>query len=503
MSNYLKTKEELLIYIKARTPFIVIESSERERVERMLTEIAYENSVIIDYYTASKQLTVLGGTRSLSEDINHDPLQYGFNKFKKNKHGIFAIGDITKIDSDNAYSRELLNLLYMAKESSSSVIVITADSIWSRLSVLGTKVSLDYPNQLEIVEIIRGFIDTYSGHYKVEWSEKDIVMVSTLLKGLSELQLENALSTELIAHGGLWIKNINKLVRKKDKLYGSVGAVQLISLPDNVYVSGMENLKAWLKLKKDVFFASDEILDYYHLKVPKGILLAGVPGCGKSFCAKMIAKEWGLPLYKFDIGTLFDKWMGESERKMRESLSFIDNVSPCVLWIDEIEKVLSTSDSSNDTGNRILGQFLFWLQESQSRVFLVATANNIQKLPAELFRKGRFSEIFFSDLPDEAEREDVIRLYTERSLHMNLPQDEIKRIVSATEGYSYADIETAIKEVSQLLVIDPKLAIDIDMIITQVKSIVPITQSNPELVEQCREWGRHKAINVSKKEVLD
>ncbi len=503
MSNYLDAKEELLIYIKARTPFIVIESSERDRVERMLTEIAQENNISIDYYTASKQLTSLERGSSTGENINHDPLQYGFNKFKKNKHGIFVIGDITKIDSDNAYSRELLNLLYMAKESSSSVLVITADSIWSRLSVLGTKVILDYPNQIEITEIIHKFINVYSGRFNIEWGEKDIVMVSTLLKGLSELQLENALSTELIAHGGLQIENINKLIKKKDKLYGSVGAVQLISLPESIYVSGMENLKTWLKAKKDVFFASDDVLKYYYLKAPKGLLLAGIPGCGKSFCAKMIAKEWGLPLYKFDIGMLFDKWMGESERKMRESLNFIDNVSPCVLWIDEIEKVLSTSDSSNDTGNRILGQFLFWLQESQSRVFLIATANNIQKLPAELFRKGRFSEIFFSDLPNEAEREDVIKLYVEQSLHKKLPLDEINRIAKVTDGYSYADIETAIKEVSQLLVVDPNLSINIDMIITQVQSIVPITKSNPELVSQCREWGRHKAINVSKKEVLD
>lgn len=503
MSNYLNAKEELLIYIKARTPFIVIESSERERVERMLTEIASENNICIDYYTASKQLSAMGGSRCAEEDINHDPLQYAFKKFKKSRHGIFVIGDITKIDSDNAYSRELLNLLYMAKESASSVIVITADQVWSRLSVLGTKVRLDYPHQTEIAEIIKHFIAMYSNRYKVEWSEKDIVMVSTLLKGLSELQLENALSTELIAHDGLWQRNINKLVKKKDKLYGSVGAVQLISLPDDVHVSGMENLKAWLEAKKDVFFASEEVLKYYHLKAPKGILLAGVPGCGKSHCAKMIAKEWGLPLYKFDIGTLFDKWMGESERKMRESLKFIDNVAPCVLWIDEIEKVLSTSDTSNDTGNRILGQFLFWLQESRSRVFLIATANNIQKLPAELFRKGRFSEIFFSDLPNEAERQDVIRLYAEHSLHVTLTDDEVERIVKVTEGYSYADIETAIKEVSQLLVAEPDVTVDIDMIITQVQGIVPITQSNPELVNQCREWGRHKAINVSKKEVLD
>ena len=497
MSNYSVAKQELLLYIRANTPLIVVESSERERIEKMLSEIACENSMTIEYYTDAKGLCSFGNRNIQPQDINNDPLQYGFSKFKRSKHSIFVIGDITNIENDNAFSREFLNLLYLAKENDSTVIVITADTIWTRLSVLGTMVKLDFPSQAEIVETINGFIKLYSSRYKVEWQEKDVTKVATLLKGLSEIQIENALSTEIIAHDGLLCSNINELVRKKDKLFGSVGAVQLIRLPKEVKVSGMQNLKAWLSHKKEVFFATDENLNKYHLKVPKGILLAGVPGCGKSFCAKMIAKEWGLPLYKFDIGNLFDKWMGESERKMREALKFIDNVSPCVLWIDEIEKMLSTSDSSNDTGNRILGQFLFWLQESLSRVFLVATANNIQKMPPELFRKGRFSEIFFADLPTERERADVINLYAMQSLHKVFTDDELLKIVKVTNGYSYADLETAIKEVSQMLIVHPDLEISMDMVIEQIQSIVPITKSNPELVESCRAWGREKAINVS------
>lgn len=501
MSNYTVTKQELLIYIKARTPFIVIESSERERVEKMLCELAEENHFLVDYYTDAKQLCTFGGNGMTKPvDINHDPLQYGFDKFKKARNTILAIGDITKIENDNAYSREFLNLLYLAKESASSVIIITGDAIWSRLSVLGAMVKLDFPNQTEIAANIREFIRQYSGRFHIEWDDRQITHVATLLKGLSEVQLENALSTELIAQGGLYAENITKLVKKKDRLFGGVGAVQLIRLPDVIKVSGMENLKRWLAAKKEIFFAPDELLHHHDLKVPKGILLAGVPGCGKSFCAKMVAKEWGLPLYKFDIGSLFDKWMGESERKMRESLQFIDNVSPCILWIDEIEKVLSTSDTSNDTGNRILGQFLFWLQESMSRVFLVATANNIQKLPAELFRKGRFSEIFFADLPTATERRDAIRLYADRSLHCEFGPDDVQRMVDVTEGYSYSDIETAIKEVAQVKLLDEKREITMDMIVTQIQSILPITKSNPELVEQCRMWGREKAINVSMEE---
>lgn len=501
MSSYLEAKKELIVYIRSRTPFIVVDSSERERVERMLTEISSEHQISFDYYTDSKQLsTISKGIFGSSCDVKQDPMRYGFDKFRKTKYSIFVIGDITRIDSDNSYSREFLNLLYMAKESMSTVIVITADPIWMRLSVLGTKVKLDFPDQLEMTATINDFIKMYSGRFRVEWTEKDVVKIATLLKGLSESQLENALSTEIIANDGLFPENICNLVKQKDKLYGSVGAVQLIHLPNTINVSGMSNLKKWLSTKKDVFYAPEELLQYYQLSTPKGILLAGIPGCGKSFCAKMIAKEWELPLYKFDIGALFDKWMGESERRMRESLSFIDNVSPCVLWIDEIEKVLSASDASNDTGNRILGQFLFWLQESKSRVFLVATANDIQKLPAELFRKGRFSEIFFADLPDKYERADVIKLYAKQSLHINLPEDAISQIVEVTEGYSYADIETAIKEVSQRMIAEPDLSITVDMIVEQIIGIVPIAKSNPELVEKCREWGKNKAINVSMKE---
>lgn len=497
MSNYLKAKEELLIYIKARTPFIVIESSERERVENMLRELSEEARLTVDYYTDAKQLITIGGRTNTATDVNHDPLSFGFEQFKRHKHQVFAIGDITKIDSDNAYSREFLNLLYMAKESVSTVIIITADTIWSRLSTLGVTVRLDFPDQAEIEAIINEYVKQYSGRFTIDWTKKDITQVATLLKGFSEIQLENVLSTELIANNGLFAENIGRLVKKKDRLFGSIGAVQSIKLPDNISVSGMGNLKSWLLQKKDIFYASDETLHHYDLKVPKGILLAGVPGCGKSFCAKMIAKEWGLPLYKFDIGNLFDKWMGESERKMRESLTFIDNVSPCVLWIDEIEKMLSTSDTSNDTGNRILGQFLFWLQESPSRVFLVATANNIGKLPPELFRKGRFSEIFFADLPSEDERRDVIDLYAKRSLHKTFSDSDLELLAKVTEGYSYSDIETAIKEVTQLVITEPEREITMDLIIGQIKGILPITRSNPELVAECRAWGREKAINVS------
>ena len=247
---------------------------------------------------------------------------------------------------------------------------------------------------------------------------EDELFLIKRIKIFTEIQIENILSNEIISEQGLLKKNIFKLTVQKDKLYAAVPSVQSIKVDRTLEVSGLESLKSWLKEKKSIFFSSDDQLNLYDLVPPKGILLSGVPGCGKSFSAKMIAKEWELPLYRFDIGSVYDKWMGESERRMRDALSFVDNVSPCILWVDEIEKALAVSDSGgNDTSQRILGQFLFWLQESKSRVFLVATANDISRLPSELFRKGRFSEIFFVDLPSVDERKTAIIQFSSKCLH--------------------------------------------------------------------------------------
>ena len=212
----------------------------------------------------------------------------------------------------------------------------------------------------------------------------------------------------------------------------------------------------------------------------------------------MVAKEWQLPLFRFDIGDVYDKWVGESERKMREALTFIDNVAPCIVWIDEIEKALSVSDSGNDTGKRVLGQFLFWLQESSSRVFLVATANDVQKLPPELFRKGRFSEMFFLNLPNREERKEAIREYTSRCLRRRIQEEEFELYVSASEGFSYADIEYVIKEAAEAELLYGENAVDKTKIIDLFHRVLPYERTNPESVEKIREWGRNRAIAASK-----
>ncbi|MBQ4066952.1 MAG: AAA family ATPase [Clostridia bacterium] len=497
MGNYNSTKAEVKNYICARTPLVVVDSPERERVERLLLEISTELDIRIGYYTDAKQVSVIGGEGT--KDADNDPLSFIASYFRKNRNSTFAFGDVKRISEDNVYSREVLNILYLAKEMNCTLILITADTVWSRLSQFGMLTTLDYPDMNERTEQIETFVRTYRSRYPISLSEEDIRMAATLLRGFTEIQIDNILSTTLINNRGLAKEHLYELTGQKSRLYSSVSSIQKVNVSRELTVSGLEVLKGWLEEKKNVFFASDEALRERDLTTPKGILLCGVPGCGKSLSAKMVSKEWELPLFRFDLGTIYDKWVGESEKKMKEALRFIDNVSPCVVWVDEIEKALSVSDSGNDTGKRVLGQFLFWLQESTSRVFLVATANDITALPAELFRKGRFSEIFFIDLPTEEERKATILQYGKRSLHMSFSEEELDVLSKTAEGFSYSDIEYAIKDAAQLALREGQAAVNFELVCEKFKEIVPISRSNPEMLEKIRKWGEERAVAASER----
>lgn len=497
MSNYAGIKQEIRNYLCARVPLIVVDTSERERVERILRALATELSAQISYYTDARQVECFGGSDK-PMDVDSDPLTFAADKYRKRRGFIFALGDARRIGDDCTYSRELLNVLHLARESGGTLILITPDPVWQRLAQFGMMTRLEFPDLDERKEQIRSFVRMFGTRYRIEWGGEDIEKAAALLRGFSEIQIDNILSSALVANQRLGREHVSRLASQKSRLYASVPAIEAISVPARLKVSGLENLKEWLTEKQRVFFASDDALAARGLEAPSGILLAGIPGCGKSLSAKMAAQMWDLPLFRFDIGSVYDKWVGESEKKMREALRFLDNVAPCVVWVDEIEKGLSVSDGGNDTGRRVLGQFLFWLQESGSRVFLVATANEIDALPPELFRKGRFSETFFVDLPNAAERRDVITQYCVQALHWKPEGGDLQALIAATEGFSYADIEYSVKDLAQQALLHGDRVVTLENLLVRLSSIVPFAASNPDAVERIRSWGRGKAVPASR-----
>lgn len=490
MSNFKQTIEELTACLAARTPFVILDTEERDRAQEALAAAARELNVEIDFYTDCGQFTELRrGERNI--DVGGDPLAFIEDTLKKRSCSVFALGDVRHLDGDNAYSRKTAGIVRLAAEQKSTLVVVTSDPVWAGLNKLGMYLKLDLPTQQEREELLREFI---AEHRIKTLGEGKLAHAATILSGYTALQLRTVLAYALKLKGGFTFDNLCAIAMQKNKLFGKVPSIDRVPVED-VYVAGLSGIRNWLLQKEKIFFAPKEELDKKHLAPPKGVLLVGVPGCGKSLSARLIAKEWKLPLYRFDIGALFDKYVGESEKNMRLALEYIDSVSPCILWIDEIEKEL-TMGGDNDTAKRILGSFLYWLQEYSGRVFLIATANDVTQLPPELFRKGRLSEIFFVDLPDENERRAAIALYAKLCLSFAPSAEEIEELVSISDGFSFADIEAAIKQVAEReFVLSEKESFS--TLKLSFEDTVSIYRSQTELIERTRKWGEHSALPAS------
>ena len=492
MSNYLETTKELTAYLSAVTPLIVVHTEERGRAQGALTEAARELNVDIDFYTECDQFVELRrGERS--QDVGGEPLSFIEETLKKKTHCVFALGDVRFLDADNSFSRRTANIVRLAAERKSTVVIVTADFVWQPLAKLGMHITLELPTQKEREKTIRFYIN----RNKIKnFGDELISKAATMLSGYTSLQLKTILNYSGKLEGGFSYDRLCEIAMQKDKIFGAVPSISRIRVGD-VHVAGLDGVKEWLKSKQKIFFAPKEELDKKHISSPKGVLLAGVPGCGKSLSARLIAKEWQLPLYRFDIGALFDKYVGESERNMRLALEYVDSVSPCVLWIDEIEKELS-SGGDNDTAKRMLGAFLYWLQEYRGRVFLIATANDISLMPPELFRKGRLSEIFFVDLPEESERRSAIELYIGLCLDGKFTPGEVDELARISDGFSYADIEAAIKSVAEKEY-RQNVKEGFDAVKTAFTSAVSILSAQSEKIAKARKWGEESAVPASGK----
>jgi SpoVK/Ycf46/Vps4 family AAA+-type ATPase len=224
-----------------------------------------------------------------------------------------------------------------------------------------------------------------------------------------------------------------------------------------------------------------------------------VPGCGKSLSAKAIAHDWSLPLYRLDLSTIHGQYLGQSEGRLKDALATADHVSPCVLWIDEIEKGLAGAQGGGDggTSTRLVGQFLYWLQEARARVFVVATANDVSKLPPELLRRGRFDELFFVDLPTADERREIIDIYIRRGLKSTPAEPLIDELIGLSEGFAGSDLESAVREVVKEAYLRGDQAVSDELFIRSFQNVVPLSRTAPEQIEGIRAWGRERAVPAS------
>ncbi len=497
--NYNEAKDYLTRYLKARIPIIIINSIEKNRVIRLISQVAKETNNNFGLYQMSLGVTDLITNTVISEDKTMmSALDFLANEIKYKENYNFILSDISDIEDSTMASRYLLDIALKAESMSGVIILITNELVWPNIQRLGVSLNLNFPNEEEIESTIRSTIKPYLNQINVTWDDNSYKNAATYLQGLSEMEIKNIVAS-LIVKGSITNDDLRELKFAKQTLFKDIAGLEAVMLDDDFEIAGLEVLKEWLYEKKNLMdpIKKDE-LKRRGIAAPKGILLTGVPGCGKSMCSKAAASIFNIPLYRLDLATVQGQYVGQSEKQLKQALDTAEYMSPCVLWIDEIEKGLNDAQSS--VTSKMIGQFLFWLQECQKPVFVIASANSIDSLPPELVRKGRFDEIFFVDLPNKNERKELLKLYAKKYLNVELGEAFVNHLIEITEGFASADIEATIRSIAYKLIANKEITLTDSLIINELTKVVSLSKTNPEKIEAIRKWGLNRAVKASKEE---
>ncbi|HIS17786.1 MAG TPA: AAA family ATPase [Candidatus Coprovivens excrementavium] len=495
--NYNEAKEHLTRYLKARIPVIILNTAEKNRALRLIKEVSTSTNMNISLYQMSQGIIDLQTNNRLSEDKTiMSALDYISNEIKHQENVNFVISEISDINESTMVSRYLVDVIDSAEKMSGVIILITNEPVWANIQRLGINIKLNYPTETELQETITKTIEPYKNRLQIEWDETDYRNAATYLQGLSEMEAKNIISS-LIVTGTIKKDDLKELKYAKQTLFNEIAGLEAVPIQEDFNIAGLANLKEWLYEKKELMDPiKKEELTKRGIATPKGILLTGVPGCGKSLCSKAVASIFNIPLYRLDLATVQGQYVGQSERQLKEALDTAEYVSPCVLWIDEIEKGLNDNNSS--VTSKMIGQFLFWLQECTKPVFVIASANSVDSLPPELIRKGRFDEIFFVDLPNNQERKELLKLYANKYLQVEIGENLLERLTTITDGFASADIEATMRSIAYKLIANKDLTLSENLIINELSKVVSLSKTNPEKINAIRRWGQERATNASR-----
>ena len=356
------------------------------------------------------------------------------------------------------------------------------------------------PTLKEIACIIVDF--TKEMETKIDPEVVDELALSFL--GLNEFQIHQILNLAY-QDGGCLDKDDKRLIlREKEQFLKKSGMLELVRFSDKMDdIGGLENLKEWLQCKEKIFSNMDKALKF-GVDVPKGIMIIGMPGCGKSLTAKATAGLFKIPLVRLDVGRLLGKYVGESEGNMRKALHLAEAISPCVLWVDEIEKAFSGvgKNGGSDVTTRLFGQFLTWLQEKENTVFIVATANDISQMPPEFLRKGRFDELFFVDLPNADERRKIIEIHLKKRKKWNSEFDTCfpEEIIKNTEGFNGADLEAVVKGAIENAFINNRKEITAGNLLVEIRNTNSISKTMKDKIDEIARTIQKMDIKRASKE---
>ncbi len=477
-------QEEFSLLLRACYPLIYLPTSEEERAEKAIAaateKLSKRNVYIWDFVNGYQENPNNAGFGK------RNPIQAleFVTKMPKNAGGIFILRDFQRFLEDVAVSRELRNLARLLKSQPKNIVIIAPKvQIPQELTEVITVVDFALPSPPEIKTEIQRLISATQQNL----DEQLLDELVRAAQGLSLERIRRVLTKAIASNGKLEPDDVELILEEKRQSIRQTQILDYYPATEQISdIGGLDNLKSWLLRRGGAF---SEKARAYGLPNPRGLLLVGIQGTGKSLTAKAIAHHWHLPLLRLDVGRLFAGLVGESESRTRQTIELAEALAPCILWIDEIDKGFAGLDGKGDSGttSRVFGTFITWLAEKKTPVFVVATANNIRALPPEMLRKGRFDEIFFVGLPNQKEREAIFKVHLAKLRPHNLGNYDIKRLGYETPDFSGAEIEQTIIEAMHIG-FSQQRDFTTDDILEAASQTVPLAKTAQEQIEFLQKW---------------
>lgn len=490
------TFDELSLLVRARYALIVLDTREYDRaiagIERISAELG------LHLYVWSRSRGTLRGshfTDPLVDNTAEPAKALAF--IREQGAGLFVFRDLAAHWDEPAVISSILDGVDYFNTRKGAIIVIGQDvRLPDALRPHATVLELPPPAFEDYRRLLERLIREYSAKMpvKVELTNTDRIRFVNNLVGLSLLEAEKVITKLIVEDGALRAADVHRVIEAKRQVVEQDGLLEYYPAEGGLdQVAGLNGLKQWLGKRRPVV-ADPRHAEEFGLSFPKGVLLLGVPGCGKSLCAKAVAREWGLPLLRLDPGNLYDKYIGDSEKNFKRAMQTAERMAPIVLWIDELEKAFASVSGDSDGGvsNRIFGSFLGWLQDRKGDVFVVATSNDVTKLPPEFVRKGRFDEIFFVDLPKPEAREGVFTIHLKRR-RQDPATFDLAQLAAATEGFSGAEIEESINTGLYTAFADGRPMTTADLL-GAAQATRPLSQLASDRLGQLREWAEPRTV---------
>lgn len=504
---------------KARFPYVYIPTWEEERAVEFIESIAYDESLIkhtrkVYLWSQTKGFVESVGKKAVNNTT--EPINALDFVEKCNDDAVFIFKDLHiyfgahgRPASYNVIRRmrDIITFLHESVKRKNVVLIspelVIPHDMQKEISVF----DFPLPNVDEVIEMLDKIItENNLDDSALEYEDKEKLAKAAL--GLTLQEAENAFSRAIVQNHGINKDAIKIIFDEKNQVIKKTGILEFVKSNLNLNdIGGLENLKSWLVKRNNSWLESAK---KYNIPAPKGVLITGIPGCGKSLTAKAMSEIWQLPLLKLDMGKIFSGIVGSSEENMRRAIETAEAVAPSILWVDEIEKGLGGTERAGDSGTsiRILGTFLTWMQEKTEPVFVIATSNDISSLPPELLRKGRFDEIFFVDLPTESERAKIFEVHlnkrvagSEAGKNVNITDGLLGRLSAMSEGFSGAEIEQVV--ISALYeAFFHKRDLEVADLENAIKNTVPLSVTQKEQIKSLRDWANVRAVSATPREDL-